>query len=64
MFIMYIGEIMKRTTIFTTENQKDNLRVLSRETGLTIAELIRRAIDLYTEQENNKKTYKRTNRTQ
>ena len=38
---------MKRTNIYLTEKQQEALRKLSAETGLSVAELIRRAIDLF-----------------
>lgn len=38
---------MKRTTIFITEPQEGHLQVESQRTGLSVAELIRRAIDQY-----------------
>jgi predicted DNA-binding protein len=36
---------MKRTTIWLTEPQLQKLTRLSKETGITVAELIRRFID-------------------
>jgi len=36
---------MKRTNIFLPQPQLDKLRKLADETGLTVAELVRRAID-------------------
>ena len=45
---MYI-ECMERTNIYLTKKQLNKLRELSRETELTVAELVRRAIDLFLE---------------
>ena len=36
---------MKRTQIYITENQHKQLKELSDKTGLSISEIIRRAID-------------------
>ena len=36
---------MKRTNIHLTEKQIQRLKVASKESGLTVAELIRRAVD-------------------
>jgi predicted DNA-binding protein len=38
---------MKRTNIFLPQPALDRLRKLADETGLTVAELVRRAIDEY-----------------
>lgn len=38
---------MKRTALFLKEDQVKRLQVLSDRTGAPIAELIRRAIDMY-----------------
>lgn len=40
---------MKRTNVHLSEPQKKALERLSRKTGLTVAELIRRAVDAYLE---------------
>lgn len=50
---------MKRTNITLTEGLQNQLRGLSKETGLTISDLIRRAIELlvekYKKEKNNEK---------
>jgi predicted DNA-binding protein len=38
---------MKRTNIFLPEQQLAELRALANATGLSVAELVRRAIDQY-----------------
>ncbi len=38
---------MKRTNIFLPQPTIDKLKALSKETGLSVAELIRRAVDEY-----------------
>jgi predicted DNA-binding protein len=38
---------MKRTNIFLPESTIDKLKALSDETGLSVAELVRRAIDAF-----------------
>ena len=38
---------MKRTNIYLTERSTDKLKALSKETGLSVAELVRRAIDAF-----------------
>ena len=38
---------MKRTNIHFSERQLEQLKSLSAQTGLTVAELVRRAIDAY-----------------
>jgi predicted DNA-binding protein len=43
---------MKRMHIHLAEQQVERLRKMSAETGLTVAELIRRAIDAYSVQWN------------
>jgi len=40
---------MKRINTHLTSEQIDRLRVISAATGLTVAELIRRAVDIYIE---------------
>lgn len=40
---------MKRTNITLTENLQNQLRALSKETGLTISDLTRRAVELLLE---------------
>jgi len=44
---------MKRTNIFATEKQLNQLREMARKTGLPMAEIIRRAIDDYLTGANN-----------
>jgi len=41
------GHMMKRTNIFATEKQLNQLHKMARKTGLPMAEIIRRAIDDY-----------------
>jgi predicted DNA-binding protein len=41
---------MKRTALFLKEKQLEQLQALSGKTGAPIAELIRRAVDVYLEQ--------------
>ncbi|MGA2468733.1 MAG: ribbon-helix-helix domain-containing protein [Thermodesulfobacteriota bacterium] len=38
---------MKRTNLHLTDLQIKNLRKLSKKTGLTVAELVRRAVDQF-----------------
>lgn len=38
---------MKRTNIFLPEQQRTALQAMAEKTGLTVAELVRRAIDEY-----------------
>lgn len=38
---------MKRTTVFLTDPQMKALQAEAKRTGLTVAELIRRAVDAY-----------------
>lgn len=38
---------MKQTNIYLTEQQRKRLKELAKETGLTAAEHVRRAIDAY-----------------
>jgi predicted DNA-binding protein len=40
---------MERTNIYLTKPQLEKLRKLAIESGLTVAELVRRAIDKYLE---------------
>lgn len=40
---------MKRVNYHLTDLQADKLRALSKKTGLSVAELIRRAVDEYLE---------------
>jgi predicted DNA-binding protein len=40
---------MNRTNIYLTAKQLETLKKLSVETGLSVAELVRRAIDLFLE---------------
>lgn len=42
---------MKRTTIFLPDPYADKIDAFCAESGLTYAEVIRRAVDLYLEQE-------------
>lgn len=44
---MYIVNIMKRVNYHLTDQQIKRLKQYSKETGLSVAELIRRAIDEY-----------------
>jgi len=44
---VYSKLTMKRTNIHLSEKQIERLKALSKETGLTVAELVRRAIDEY-----------------
>jgi predicted DNA-binding protein len=45
---------MKRTALFVKEAQLKKLVALSRKTGAPVAELIRRAIDMYLEKKTKK----------
>jgi predicted DNA-binding protein len=45
---------MNRVNFHLTDEQRDRLRSLSERTGLTVAELIRRAVDAYLEKEEKK----------
>jgi hypothetical protein len=49
---------MKRTNIYLTKPQLKFLGELKQKTGLSIAELVRRAIDLFVKQENGKQNSK------
>ena len=44
---MYIIHTMKRVTYHLTEDEIGRLQSFSAETGLTVAEIIRRAVDEY-----------------
>ena len=46
---MYIEYTMKRFNFYLTENQINQLKTLSKKTGLKKSELVRRAIDDYLE---------------
>jgi predicted DNA-binding protein len=41
---------MKKLNFYLTEKQYQKLQEISRSTGLTMAEIIRRAMDMYLEQ--------------
>ena len=43
----YIEHTMKRTNIHLTDQQRAKLAKLARKTGLTVAELVRRAVDAF-----------------
>jgi hypothetical protein len=45
---------MKRVNFHITERQQDELRKISERTGLSVAELIRRAVDILIERESSK----------
>lgn len=38
---------MRRTQIYLTKKQQDQLKLISKEIGLTMSEIIRRTIDIY-----------------
>ena len=40
---------MKRVAMFFTESQRQRLRALSQKTGLSVSELVRRAVDEFLE---------------
>lgn len=42
---------MKRINFYLTDKQTGRLRLLSQETGLSVSELVRRAIDIYLRKE-------------
>ena len=42
---VYDGRTMKRTNVHLTESQLKRLAAMSKRTGLSVAELIRRAVD-------------------
>ena len=44
---MLLSMLMKRTALFLKEEQLEKLQTLSEKTGAPIAELVRRAIDVY-----------------
>jgi predicted DNA-binding protein len=44
---LLISMLMKRTALFLKEEQLEKLQTLSDKTGAPIAELVRRAIDVY-----------------
>jgi ribbon-helix-helix protein len=44
---MLLSMLMKRTALFLKEQQLEKLQMLSEKTGAPIAELVRRAIDVY-----------------
>jgi len=41
---------MKRTTVFADENTLLSLQAIARETGVSVAELIRRALEAFVDQ--------------
>jgi predicted DNA-binding protein len=43
--VMCYNERMKRIAMYITEQQRKLLKAMSEQTGLTMAELVRRAID-------------------
>jgi predicted DNA-binding protein len=45
---------MKKVNYYITEKQDKRLRQLSKESGLTVSELIRRALDYYLERKKGK----------
>lgn len=47
---------MNRTNIYFTDQQAERLRLLSKKSGLSVAELVRRAIDAYWDWEGLEKT--------
>ena len=47
--VMCYNERMKRIAMYITEQQRKLLKELSERTGLTMAELVRRAIDDFLE---------------
>ncbi len=49
---------MKRMNFYLTEQQITALQILSKETGLCMSELIRRAIDYWLEQEKGRDSVK------
>lgn len=51
---MLYMETKKRTSLFLSEHQLKELARLSEETGAPVAELVRRAIDLYLERQKGK----------
>lgn len=56
--LLYNRRIMKRTSLFLSEKQLSQLRALAQETGLPIAELVRRALDEYIERQKAKGSQK------
>jgi predicted DNA-binding protein len=50
---------MKRVQYHLTESQIERLKAISKETGLSFAEVIRRAIDAYLEDREKKEKRKR-----
>jgi predicted DNA-binding protein len=44
---MLLSMLMKRTALFLKERQLEKLQALSEKTGAPVAELVRRAIDVY-----------------
>lgn len=46
---------MKRTNIYLTEKENKKLLALSKESGLSLAEIVRRAIDKYLRTTSNSK---------
>jgi hypothetical protein len=50
-FDVYIAANMKRTTLFLPDHYVDKLNSFCLATGLTFSEVIRRAVDVYLEQE-------------
>jgi len=51
MLVVYIIHHMKRTNIYLSDTQIKHLQELSRKMGLSVAELIRRAIDRFIRRE-------------
>ena len=44
---LLLSMLMRRTALFLKEQQLEKLQTLSEKTGAPIAELVRRAIDVY-----------------
>lgn len=52
---MPIIHTMKRINVHLTEKEIQDLRTLAKKSGLTVSEIIRRAIDLFLGKERRKK---------
>ena len=58
---VYYRPIMKRVNYHLTEKQIKRLQACGKETGLTVAEIIRRAVDEYFERKETSKKAKGKN---
>jgi hypothetical protein len=55
-------KLMRRTNIYLTENQMKRFKTLSKEKGVSVAELIRRVLDEWLEKYSKKLLLRRSGR--